>query len=127
MLQENELREIRTKYPDIKFVVEEPQWLIAQKEDIREFPSSQVYFIAAARSAIKIGISNSPETRLTELQTAHYEKLVLLGTMPGHLKTEWYLHHHFAEERLQREWFRPSSRLLSFVKDNRIQRHIRRD
>jgi hypothetical protein len=119
------IEELKLRYPTIEFIVEQPLWFAAQKKDAAEFPSSRVYFIAAARRAIKIGVSDTPEERLRELQTAHFESLVLLGTMPGHRDTEWYLHKDFATEHLRGEWFRPSRRLLSFIKDNRLQNHIR--
>lgn len=42
---------------------------------------SFVYFIAAGSSAMKIGMSDEPRKRLSDLQTGHYQDLELLFTI----------------------------------------------
>lgn len=65
-----------------------------------------VYFIQEHVSlAIKIGLSERPNDRLSSLQTAHAQTLVLLGAVRGDIRLEERLHQQFANYRLKGEWF----------------------
>jgi len=78
-----------------------------------------IYFIQDSSScAIKIGMSGKPLSRLTDLQTAHHARLVLVGVMDGGRYEEQVLHSKF--DRRQGEWFDPSTALLSYIRDNAI-------
>jgi len=66
-----------------------------------------LYFIQdTVTSAIKVGWSKDPKKRLTSLQTATANQLVLLGAVQGGLEHEAAMHAKFAEHRLHGEWFR---------------------
>ena len=71
---------------------------------------SYVYFIKACgpHPAVKIGVSDDVERRLSSLQTGNHLELRLLGRVKHH-DAGWLerrLHEHFADLRLEGEWFR---------------------
>lgn len=71
---------------------------------------SYLYLIAAGNHHVKIGISDNPNARLRELQTAHYERLTLMCTVQckdraGAFALERALHKWYAERRSSNEWF----------------------
>jgi len=75
-----------------------------------------VYFIqAGVAGPIKIGLAVDPRERMANLQTGHYERLVLLGVLPGDATSEQEIHRRVASSRLHGEWFRPSDEVLSIV------------
>ena len=76
-----------------------------------------IYFIQQGTDGpIKIGYTNSSvESRLANLQTANCEKLHLLATATGEQRDEAMLHARFADERLNGEWFKPSTRLIEYL------------
>jgi len=78
-----------------------------------------VYFIRAeGTGSIKIGFStNHPSIRLKELQTGSPSKLELLTFYEGSQKDENKLHHEFAEDRGNGEWFEESPRLKERIKE----------
>ena len=78
-----------------------------------------VYFIRAeGTGSIKIGFStNHPSIRLKELQTGSPSKLELLTFYEGSQKDEKKLHHEFAEDRGNGEWFEESPRLKERIKE----------
>lgn len=77
---------------------------------------SVVYFVQAGDAGpIKIGTTDDLRTRVAALQTAHYEELRLLGTIPGGPAIERVWHGRFGEERIRGEWFRPSVALVLAV------------
>lgn len=70
-----------------------------------------IYFIESDAGPIKIGYTESSATeRREELQTGSAWPLSLLGTIEGDRETEAMLHHKFAAQRMQGEWFRGSVR-----------------
>jgi Meiotically up-regulated gene 113 len=85
---------------------------------------SFVYFIYNQDSnAIKIGWARNVQTRLAELQTASPIKLKLLKTIQLETPTEAQslekqLHRHFAQLRIQGEWFQADPALHEFVMNN---------
>lgn len=65
-----------------------------------------VYFIRAGEiGPVKIGKADDPAVRMAEFQTAHYEDLSLLRTLPGGRAEEAWFHRHFRHMRIRREWF----------------------
>lgn len=77
-----------------------------------------VYFIKAATSGyIKIGYSASPQARLSQLQTGHFEKLELIGVVPGgDMTLERKLHSEAASHRvLGTEWFKCVPEVMAIV------------
>lgn len=67
---------------------------------------------------IKIGHTTNVPSRLESLQTGCHEELQLLGTVPGGQKRERQIHQQFAAARIRGEWFRATSALLTFIKNN---------
>lgn len=77
-----------------------------KRAGVKPQATGAVYFIQAGENGpIKIGYSNEPWGRLATLQTAHYEKLRLLGVTTGDVDSERALHKRFAPFRLEGEWF----------------------
>ena len=75
-----------------------------------------IYFIRAGISGnIKIGVSQEPESRCSQLQTATHEPLRIVGLARGSYADEQEIHSIFASDRLIGEWFAPSRHLLMFV------------
>lgn len=77
-----------------------------------------IYFIQAeGLGHIKIGFTDHDDTlqRLVQLQTGSPVPLRLLGTIPGTLNDEKTLHRRFASDRVQGEWFKPSTKLLALA------------
>lgn len=72
--------------------------------------STYVYFISSGSTPIKIGISNNPNTRLSELQTAHYQRLHLLYTIECHDRAQAYelesaFHRWYGDLHVRNEWY----------------------
>jgi uncharacterized protein YozE (UPF0346 family) len=78
---------------------------------------SKIYFIQSGTSGpIKIGYTaSSVERRLSNLQTGHPEKLILLVSIEGNRSLEKQLHNQFNNHHLIGEWFHPHSIILSFI------------
>ena len=75
-----------------------------------------VYFIQTETTQfIKIGRAADPCKRFLALQTAHHEKLILLGVVDTFAERQ--LHVMFKEDHVRGEWFRPSEKLLTFIKE----------
>lgn len=65
-----------------------------------------LYFIGAtADSPVKVGWSMGTEVRLSTLQMAHWETLVLLGRVRAAGSVEEFAHRELAEHRIRGEWF----------------------
>ncbi len=76
-----------------------------------------IYFIKnITNGTIKIGFSDKPNKRLSELQTGSADKLVLIKAIDGDESVEAALHQQFALHRLQGEWFSPAEELIQFIK-----------
>jgi len=76
---------------------------------------TRIYFIGADDGPIKIGISASPKSRLTALQTASPFRLRLLAIRVGDVLTERDYHRRFAAHRLHGEWFERAPELLAEI------------
>lgn len=79
--------------------------------------AQDVYFIqSVAGGPIKIGCSDAPEARLSQLQTGSPFKLEIVGVVPdGGRKLEGELHKKFAGSRSHGEWFFPTPELVTYV------------
>lgn len=71
-----------------------------------------VYFIQGG-DKVKIGWSRNVALRLSQLQTASADELVLLGCMPGTQETERRIHEAFSALRVRGEWFRAEAGLVA--------------
>ena len=84
---------------------------IAQPEDSGNTISKRayVYAISAGESAVKIGRAGDPQARLKDLQTSHYQRLILSYArecMPVEaIAVERNVHLALAEKKLSGEWF----------------------
>ena len=78
---------------------------------------SFVYFIRATNGSgpVKIGSSVLPQSRLASLDAASPYKLEIALMIPGDMRVEWRIHGHFADDHMQREWFRDTPRLNEFM------------
>lgn len=76
--------------------------------------TGRVYFISGG-GMIKIGYAKDPAKRLSELQTASAIELVLIGSMPGSVALEKYLHKRFSRLRERGEWFHAAPALKGFI------------
>jgi hypothetical protein len=77
-----------------------------------------IYFIRSGQF-VKVGVSEQPWKRLSNLQTAHHDHLEMLAIMPGDRAFEQRLHKRFAEYRHNREWFRDSDPLQQYIQEVR--------
>jgi hypothetical protein len=72
-----------------------------------------VYLVQAGENGpVKIGFSNSVQSRLRKIQTDIAEKLILLRLLDGGRELEASLHARFAAQRLRGEWFQFSKEML---------------
>lgn len=78
--------------------------------------AEKVYFIQAPSGLIKIGRSTDVPRRKKALQTAHGERLKLLGTIPGGVALEREFHDRWESLRQSGEWFRPTPEFLADIK-----------
>ena len=75
-----------------------------------------VYFIRNTRSgSIKIGVSDSPPQRLSELHTGNEDELLIELIIPGDRSVEKHLHAMWQSSSLRGEWFAESEELRLFI------------
>ena len=86
-------------------------WVMEQLElfDTSPFTNQSMVYVGARNGFIKIGVSRHPQVR------AHQLQMHLLRVMPGTRDDEQALHRRFAQDRIDREWFMPSPRLLQWI------------
>ena len=76
-----------------------------------------IYFVQQDKGGpIKIGVSQEPAARLSQLQVGNPDSLNLLATVLSDTKTEQQLHQVFSKDSIRGEWFRPSNGLITFIK-----------
>jgi Meiotically up-regulated gene 113 len=76
--------------------------------------SDFIYFIQHGNSGpVKIGLSNTPTRRASELQTGNPRELILRHVIPGDRGVESGLHERFRPARIRGEWF--GRRYLSVI------------
>lgn len=78
-----------------------------------------IYFVQAGKNGpIKIGqTSNGVEDRIAQLQSGCPYELKLLWLYTGDDFTESEIHGRFRQEKIRGEWFRPSQKLLRFIRE----------
>ena len=75
-----------------------------------------IYFLQGVLGGpIKIGVTNNIAARIEALSTASPWQLQPLLLAHGDEALERKLHRRFADERMHREWFRPSKRIADFI------------
>lgn len=75
-----------------------------------EVSDTASYVYAGVRGGqIKIGVSGNPWRRAKQLG------ITLLRVEPGDVTVERSLHKRFRADRIDREWFMPSSQVLSWI------------
>ena len=80
-----------------------------------------IYLIQAGDNGpVKIGVSDNPEQRLRDLQTAHSETLVLLDKIDANHSNERNLHTRLAEHRIKGEWFRPHEEVFGVFEASKV-------
>ena len=78
---------------------------------------SWVYFIQGGpERLIKIGVTETPMTRLANMQGGCPVELVLVACVSGDLSAEQKLHNKFKKSRAHHEWFWPTSDLVDFIR-----------
>lgn len=76
-----------------------------------------VYFVQDTVGRVKIGWSIDPMRRLVGLQSAHAERLTLLGVVRGKRTLERKLHAQFAAHRIAGEWHEPAAELMDTIRE----------
>ena len=75
-----------------------------------------IYFIQQNKKGpVKIGYTENLKTRITDLQVASPNKLILLGTVGGDRYVEKQIHQHLRFYHIGGEWFRASSFVLEYI------------
>lgn len=75
-----------------------------------------IYFVQAGEDGpIKIGHAKNVVARFGVLQSSHYEKLYLRGTMPGGPAAERAMRRRLTRHLIRGEWFRPDPAVLYVV------------
>lgn len=76
-----------------------------------------IYLIECKHTkSYKIGYSNNPHKRLTELQTGNAYFLNILATIEGSIKDEKLLHNKFNKYKLKGEWFKCNDEIKNYFK-----------
>ncbi len=81
---------------------------------------ADVYFIQGQETLrIKIGVAKDPQKRLANLQVGSAERLVLVGILFGMgVAKERQLHGRFIADEVHGEWFKPSRKLVEYIKQD---------
>lgn len=77
-----------------------------------------IYFMARGEDFVKIGFSDQPDKRRSQLQTGSPEELKILCTVPGCKKIEKELHNFFRPLKVViggKEWFTFSTGLRMYI------------
>jgi hypothetical protein len=78
-----------------------------------------VYFLYdRAAGRVKIGHSITPHTRRTDISRKVGRQLEIVGAMYGGRSKEMELHKHFADLRIEGEWFQVTIELAEFIAIN---------
>ncbi len=74
------------------------------------------YFIRAGEAGpVKIGKAKNPPRRMATFQTAHYEQLTLVRTVPGYTAEEAWLRQHYRHLHIRGEWHHWCESMLQVV------------
>lgn len=103
-----------------------PRWMFQRlMHDMfgpRNVDDRDVYFIQAGENGpIKIGVAANPQSRVRELQTGSPATLYLIGVVPrAGFAGELDLHHRFATDWMNGEWFRATPELLAYIAEQAL-------
>jgi hypothetical protein len=75
-----------------------------------------VYFVSGG-GFVKIGVSDSPSSRLLGIQTGNPWPLEIVGMIVGGTGVETALHKRFANYRVSGEWFHLAAEVRQFIAD----------
>lgn len=91
-------------------------------ERIDRLPKNMnVYFFQIENNGpIKVGISQDPDERLKQIQTANPYKINFLFSFISDYAIENYIKENFKDTLLRGEWYKPSKKLLTLIKNLRI-------
>jgi len=94
------------------------------KDTTRSVARQEVYFVQAKElKLIKIGISENPRLRLSDMQVGSPDMLEIVLTLQIHGQSarmaESNLHLKFKETNAHAEWFNPSPELLAFIEEHK--------
>jgi regulatory protein YycH of two-component signal transduction system YycFG len=91
-------------------------WELMEKETVNA--SQDVYFIAdSRRNLVKIGVSQNPLARLSQVQIGNGNKLELLKAVAGGKKLESLIHSKFAHLNTSGEWFKLTKELVEYIEE----------
>lgn len=81
-------------------------------------PRDRIYFISAGKGGpIKVGHSCMHEYRIRSgIQPHNHEELIFLGCINGGYPEETTIKRMFAKDCIRGEWFRPTPRLMAFIR-----------
>ncbi len=86
-----------------------------------------VYFIRNSRTcSVKIGKSDNPRQRLSDLQTGNEDPLEIILELPGAEMVEQQLHAYFDGSRIRGEWFKETPELLETMTNLRVASEVYR-
>lgn len=95
----------------------EAEQLQRQQQALRDAQANAfVYFIVDwQRRVVKIGVSQSPQKRLKDLQTSNPHPLELAAIVPGGFALERELHERYTAYRLSGEWFQLTQEIMDQI------------
>lgn len=81
-----------------------------------------VYFVRAGDDGpIKIGVAIDAFDRVKDLQTAHWQQLNIVRTIPGDVMEEQRLHRYYKDKRIRGEWYRFCPTMLEILPSNIVE------
>ena len=77
-----------------------------------------IYFVQIEGGGpVKVGYANDVRRRLADLQTASFQRLRLVASMPGDRAAEAEVHKRLNHLRIRGEWFRPDPEMWEVLGD----------
>lgn len=90
--------------------------------------AGSLYFIQVGEDGpVKIGYSVNPASRLVSLQSAHFERLHLIGLTPGTRQAEENLHAKLARFALGHEWYAATAEIFAEIEEPVARVHVTLD
>ncbi len=85
--------------------------------NLNQVKTGYIYFITTEDyQYLKIGFSQNPSSRFTEIQVSHPQPLVMLGSVSGNSERSQELHKKFSHLLIRSGWFMYTSELQEYVK-----------
>jgi hypothetical protein len=94
-------------------------WVSEHKSGSVSFERDGVVYAVRRESdgAVKFGWSSDLSRRIHELRKESDEQVTLIGAVPGDKRKELRIQGRLTEDRLDGEWFRPSTIVLQFLNE----------